>query len=264
MIYFKSDHNKLILDKNHQKTYYCAGIDATRKGWMMVYTCPANSDNLFIKYAFESNLSKLLKKLLSHRGRIFIDMPVGLVSAKAKFNTYRECDKAAKRILGNRRSSVFHPPCYEALQKDNYKDASEKNQIITGKKISLQSWYIGKKITELHQFLLNHESLKENIFEAHPELGFLYLNDYQPLKYSKKKKDGIVERLQILRKHCTLAVDFWQKIKSDTNLKDNCADDDLVDALCLFILNQKRKGNPVNISDIKQQDEFGFQMGIYI
>jgi predicted RNase H-like nuclease len=127
---------------------------------------------------------------------VLIDIPIGL---KERGKTERQCDLDARELLRPKRhASVFPAPCRQALQTDTYEAASDKNQRVTGRRLSRQSWGILPKIREVDDFLRSSEPMRTNIREAHPELLFRGLAG-GPMSHSKQTRDGFAERMTILQ-----------------------------------------------------------------
>jgi predicted RNase H-like nuclease len=104
------------------------GVDGCKIGWF--YTA-INHEN-----DWEIGVSENIEKLWeTHKDAslIFIDIPIGL-----PFKEPRACDLEARKLLGKgKTSSVFPPPCREALAAKTYEEACEINKKVLGKKISL-------------------------------------------------------------------------------------------------------------------------------
>ena len=99
-----------------------------------------------------------------------IDMPIGLLDEPTPGG--RECDRAARRLLGARRSTVFSPPIRPALDASTYAEAKVRNGGMT-----IQTWNIVARIAELDALVLPASP----VHEAHPELAFLRLSGGEPL-----------------------------------------------------------------------------------
>ena len=81
---------------------------------------------------------------------ILVDIPIGL---RQNGNLERLCDKEARKVLGNRKSSVFPVPCRNAVYQSTYQEASSINFQLTGKYISKQSWFISGRIRQVDERL---------------------------------------------------------------------------------------------------------------
>lgn len=234
------------------------GIDACRKGWLLIYI--QNEDH---GYNFDESLEKIINNFPA-QSRILVDMPVGLLEKKSSVFIQRPCDADARKMLGKKHSSIFSPPCIEALYEKSYVDASRVNFEILGKKLSKQSWNIVPKIREVNAFLHLHPKWRGKILESHPELAFQFLNNNQPLLHSKKTKEGITERIQILEKHYPPAGSLFQSFLENNALRIKANKDDMADALCLAVLNYTRRDKLKNISDDYPEDSLGNKMGIWL
>lgn len=215
------------------------------------------------QYVVDRNLTGLTK-FLSGNERVLVDMPVGLLSSGQIFAGNRPCDVDARKLLGRKHSSIFNPPCIEALQEKSYQQASATNFGILGKKLSKQSWNIVPKIREINAFLHLNPLWRNKLLEAHPELSFQKLNGDTPLQFSKKSSEGITERINILQMHYPASSTLFGKMLADPALKGNAAADDMVDAICLAVLNRHRGEMLENISEHYPEDPLGNRMGIWL
>ncbi len=214
-------------------------------------------------FALAAKFSELIQPL-SENVRILADMPIGLLSSGQIFSGNRPCDATARKFLGKKHSSIFNPPCIEALQEKSYQQASATNFGILGKKLSKQSWNIVPKIREINAFLHLNPLWKNKLLEAHPELSFQKLNGNTPLQFSKKSSEGITERINILQMHYPASATLFGKMLADPALKGNAAADDMVDAICLAVLNRHRGQMLENISEHYPEDPLGNRMGIWL
>ena len=181
------------------------GIDGCRSGWLVV----SSESKAQFTCKIHSSLENILLEIPKEH-QVLIDVPIGFPQENS-----RHCDILAREKLGPRRSSVFLPPCRDALYASNDQEACEINLKISGKKISIQTWNIGNKMREADQFLQNHQELLPLWREAHPELAFQNFNNGVSLTFSKKSFEGHLERIKILQNFYH-HVDSWieQKKKS--------------------------------------------------
>jgi predicted RNase H-like nuclease len=232
------------------------GIDGCRSGWTIVeititsnleswefYIFPTIKD-VYEKYSeHNSNSDYNFKppKTISNPDtsqipkKILIDLPIGL---KESGPEERKCDKDARKFLGPKRgSSVFRVPARKTVYCDEgYKEASNINFNLTGKKISKQTFHICKKIREVDEFI---NSIKSNsastaiIHESHPEVVFKSLAG-TPLSYSKKLKAGFNERQSIIKTFNSSIESFLDGIYKNFR-KYEVQPDDILDASALAI-----------------------------
>jgi predicted RNase H-like nuclease len=241
------------------KNQVYAGIDACRGGWLMVYTLENT-----LRWKADRSLANLAEPF-DLQLRILIDMPIGLADEKIVRVRSRSCDQEARKLLDKQRSSVFNPPCLEALFATTYEEACRINQQVTGIKISKQSWNIAPKIRELNAFLHHNPSWRNRMLEAHPELAFRYLNNEIPLDFSKKTSEGAKERLSILAKAHSAAESCYDNMLKAPVLKNGFAQrDDMLDALALAVHNLLRADKLQNIAPESPVDALGNKMELWL
>ncbi len=165
------------------------GVDACKKGWFVV----AISQHHNWDVEMFPNIDELWKAF-QKTSLILIDIPIGLPSSGKRL-----CDIVARKILNRRASSVFPVPCRKAIKAKSYREACQINQKILGKKLSVQSWNISGKISEVDDFLSNNEQARNRIRESHPEICFWALSGGIPMKYRKKNRQGFLERWRTLQ-----------------------------------------------------------------
>jgi predicted RNase H-like nuclease len=119
---------------------------------------------------------------------VAVDMPLALPSGGQR----REAEVLAARRLGSARSSLFPTPPPEVLAAGSYAAACAAAHAVTGKKISLQAWYIVPKILEFQGV-----PLPSNVVEAHPELSFRAMAPEASFA-SKKTARGAGQRIAAL------------------------------------------------------------------
>jgi len=197
------------------------GIDGCPAGWFYVGIV-ANGECLF---GVLENFSDI--GLFASRATLtLVDIPIGLVSSG---NTGRLCDKAARKAIKPRGSSVFPAPARVTLLEHSYIKGSEANLQAVGRKLSTQSWAIVPKIREVDDYMRS-QAIQGKVREMHPEVAFWALNDCKPLQYGKKKYEGAEERLEVLTKFLPLARDCYEEALNTYKRKDVAADD-ILDAM---------------------------------
>jgi predicted RNase H-like nuclease len=170
------------------------GIDGCRAGWL-VATVPAVG-GVPGRGAFDvrvvPSLDDVVSALESARlAAAVIDIPIGLAAAGP-----RDCDRAARRLLGPRRSSVFPAPVRAVLDATSYADACAISRGRCGKGVSKQLYNILAKIREVDDVV--SPRLQEQLFEACPELSFTVMSGGAPMLYNKRTAEGRAERVAAL------------------------------------------------------------------
>ena len=193
------------------------GIDACKDGWVVV-SCNSSSFSEAKAHHYEK-LSQLTEKF-SNDSIIIIDIPIGLEVNSPN----RICDVEARKFLGIRSSTIFSPPCLEAVFSENYNQARAINLTNTGKSISKQSWFLSKKILEAREFSEKNFKLKE----GHPECSFAEFEG-KPLIDKKKSTRGLFKRIHILEQLGFRPPLLAEMLPENTPIKA----DDLLDATIL-------------------------------
>ncbi|MCW9707859.1 DUF429 domain-containing protein [Fodinibius salsisoli] len=230
------------------------GIDGCRAGWIAI---SLDEDNAGY-WLLESQ--QALGDYFEEYDRIFIDVPIGLTDEEY----VRECDQELRDVLGaDYQSSVFSPPIRRALHAPTYAEASMTSFETTGKKVTLQSWNITPNIRAVDQYLQEDESLREKVFESHPELLFQKLNGGNPILQKKATKKGLRHRLELLKKRSPFVDDFFRDIKEEYR-RNQVDEDDIVDAMALalyagYSLDQEMKTLP----EEPPTDSTGLTMAIH-
>jgi len=185
-----------------------------------------------------------------------IDIPIGLFDVPKA----RECDREARKLLGKPRSnSVFPAPSRAALKENSYKEASEVNRLKTDKKLTKQTWGIMEKIRQVDDAI--DPCAQAWAFEVHPEVCFWAMNERQPMKNSKKTKDGIAERTELLAR-------FFPQIESNLESRlsmfgHKVGKDDLLDAAAAAWTALRRFRQTAECACTPECDAEGLSVTIY-
>ena len=202
------------------------GIDGCRAGWITAKIL----DNQLISFQIIENLNDdyLKQSNFSHIG---IDIPLQL-SHTGK----RLAEIEARRLLKKRACTIFSPPTLNALMAKNYIDACDVNFKECGKRISKQSWNLFPKIIEAHTFLENNSITKLGVFEVHPELSFMAMNDMNLIEVSKKTDIGKEIRIKLIQKFFP---NFSFESVRNKYKKNQVLDDDILDSISVLWSTQR-------------------------
>jgi predicted RNase H-like nuclease len=185
---------------------------------------------------------------------VAVDMPIGLSDAG-----HRECESAARKILGPHGARVFRVPPRGALEfrYDDWAGANSwsKRQGFGG--ISRQAWNISPKIAEIDTAIAAAD--QKRIFEAHPELAFARLNAHKAL-CSKHTDKGLNDRKRLLRRLGFLNLNDWLKCRRTLFAKP----DDIFDASVLLLTAMRiRDGEAIALPRVAPRDTRGLKMAIH-
>jgi predicted RNase H-like nuclease len=176
-----------------------------------------------------------------------VDAPIGLPDSGP-----RDCDLAARALLGRRGVSVFPAPVRAVLAASSYEDACRRSRAAQGTALSLQTWHITDKIRDLDAAL---EGRPDAVVECHPEVSFTLLAG-APLP-PKRSADGREARVR--------ALSAWVDVPSAlADAPRGPRTDDLLDALvCAWSAERMARGEAVRLpGGPLQRDRLGRPMQI--
>ena len=198
-----------------------AGLDGCPAGWLIFYGYDNEFDFQLISSIEEAT------PIFEECRNIFIDIPIGL-SSKAY---QRQVEGQMRKLLQGRSSTIFTPPCREAVQRKDHAVANKVNRQITGKGLSVQAFNISKKIAEVDNFLRTKRDF--SLQESHPEICFKILKG-KVLGTNKNTMEGQQERRDII---ASISPDLDLSIEKALGQypKKQVRPDDIIDAaiLCL-------------------------------
>jgi len=202
------------------------GVDGCPCGWYAVRRTPETTTG---------QLYSSLEELWANNNdaeRILIDIPIGLPNHNDSNHARRSCDIEAREQLGPRRSSVFFTPIRAVLDAESQAVASERSKDLTSRGVSIQAFYLFKKIREMDQLYGKYLEESETVHESHPELCFAKFNGDEPLASKKSTKQGRNERLEIISQVFGDARDLYDEFR-DAYLVREVGHDDILDAMVL-------------------------------
>ena len=223
------------------------GIDGCKAGWITAKIL----ENKSISFQIIENLndSHLKEGNLSHIG---IDIPLQLSNSGKRL-----AEIEARSLLRNRACTIFSPPTLNALRAKNYIDACDINFKECGKRISKQSWNLFPKIKEAQEFQENKSINKLGVFEVHPELSFMAMNDMSLIKASKKTDIGREIRIKLVKKFFP---NFSFALVRNKYKKTQVLDDDILDSISVLWSTQRIVDN---IAEFVPRDHKKTNMRIY-
>ncbi|MFN2432563.1 MAG: DUF429 domain-containing protein [Gemmatimonadota bacterium] len=169
-----------------RRTPVC-GVDRFRDHWLVATDLGPGRTRLHRAASFAAILA------MPDVSHVIVDVPVGLAIGG------RRCDVEARRLLGERRSSVFPAPIRAMFEARDYADACARRAAIEGKKCSKQSFAIMPIVREVDASMT--PELQSRVREGHPEVSFAALNGGTPVRHSKRDEAGKQDRLRLLCEH---------------------------------------------------------------
>ena len=232
--------------------FLAAGIDGCRAGWIV-----AGWDGTAWVLERVEALADVVP-LMRQRATVCIDMPIGL-----SVTGVRQCDAAARRLLGPRRSSVFPAPPRMALVDRPYAELNTASKRRFDRGLSKQAFYLLPKIRETEALLRGGLCRAQEWLETHPELCFTALNDGTPMQHNKKTDAGFRERISVLERSLQYPIHSLVKRTQERTLRSQVLRDDLVDAMVCGVVaclpTDRRMSVPVDEVEI---DQVGLRMAI--
>ncbi|GJE73969.1 DUF429 domain-containing protein [Methylorubrum suomiense] len=127
-----------------------------------------------------------------------IDIPIGLPERIR--DKGRSADRAARALLGRKRTSVFPVPPRAAVYAADYEAAKALSRALSEPPFapSIQCWNIVRSIKEVDALLRAEPDFRTRVHEVHPEVAFFRLNGDRPLAAGKKEAAGLAERRRLL------------------------------------------------------------------
>ena len=239
----------------------CIGIDACPGGWACVF----NGADGTLSVEFMDSLDRMLEAFSD--SIIGIDIPIGLPDGATGIEPgIRQCDKQARRLLGFPRStSIFSSPVRPLLDIDEkdiakaHHEASAITMDISNRKVTRQTMNILPRIREVDFLLQRSGSLRNRMFEVHPELIFMEING-GPIEESKRTLEGRARRMTCLQRiFAPEAVESCISMITGTPIKH----DDLIDALaCCWSADRIARGTHRETPVEPEFDSTGLRMTI--
>lgn len=236
-----------------------AGVDGCRGGWLCVFR---HAESPFRESVF---VGKTVAEILNHPASpeiIAIDIPIGFPARIA--GPGRECDRAARMVLGGRKAAVFFPPARAALSERNYPGACAAALAASDppRKISKQMFHLFPKILEVDGLLT--PALQKRLFECHPEVAFYLMNGREPVREPKKLRGRAHLPGLDLRRDLLLAQGYSEDfLRNSFFRKGEAGPDDFLDACaCAWSAARILRGEAIRFPESPPLDPKGLRMEI--
>lgn len=227
-----------------------AGVDGCRSGWVVART--STTTGAPVEVSVHPTLDEVVTALRSgHLSALAVDMPIGLPA-----DGVRSADRAARALLGPRRSSLFPTPPFAVLGATDHADANARSRAACGKGMSIQAFHLLPKMRELARLV--DPDLQPRLAEVHPETTFAVLRG-APCAHPKTTHAGHDERVAALRGE--VAEDSLEAAVH-TRLRGAQIDDVLDAIAAAWTARRIAVGSALVLGDPDQRDERGLRCTI--
>lgn len=226
------------------------GVDGCPAGWLFVALLPSRK----IRWGLVRTLDELVETA-NDSDRIFVDIPIGLPDGPGQ----RQCDVAARKVLGPRRNSVFPAPVREVFGATSFAQAQLLSRTAAGKGISKQAFAISPKIEQVDALFRRCPRARRLIREVHPEVCFWALAGGSPMAEKKDEVQGYSDRVAVLRA-------VRPSVKEEVNAivasypRKKVALDDVPDAMAAAITAAQDSSVLQTLPPLPPVDRFGLPM----
>ena len=217
------------------------GIDGCRGGWV---AASIDADD-GVEWEWTTDVGKLLH---GDDDAVAIDIPVGLPAAGV-----RECDRAARAMLGRRGVSVFAAPVRAVLGCASYAEARGVLAARGGASMSAQAFGIVGAVRAVDDVMSPSDEAR--VVEGHPEVAFCLMGGGPGLP-GKRTTTGVAIRLRLLQSWLPGVLDALAEVPARAGL------DDALDALaCAWVARRWVRGEATVLGD-GERDSRGLVMRI--
>lgn len=165
------------------------GVDGSAGAWVAAVLAPGTSPALRWCRDIDAVVGLAARVGATIIG---IDMPIGLPD-----DAPRPSDRAARVLLGPRRSTLFPTPMRCVLEAVDYPDALARSRAACGRGLSKQAWNLVPAIRQVRAAALSADGPGGPAFiEVHPETSFTVMAGC-PLA-PKRTPEGVAERQALL------------------------------------------------------------------
>lgn len=220
------------------------GVDGCRLGWVGVEL----RGGRFGAAHAHARLADLLEAVPAARA-VGVDIPLGLMDARG-----RDCDKAARALLGDRAASLFVMPPRPVFDAPDHAGATATAAALTGSGISIQTWQLRRKIREAEGL---YTATGPPLYEVHPELSFRMMG-LRSADGRKKSWRGQRARLRVLGAH---GIELPEDLGADVAAVP--ADDVLDATAAAFSAHRIATGIAQCLPDPAQVNERGQRLAIW-
>lgn len=224
-----------------------AGIDGCQSRWLAIAHVPGSPS--FVAQVLETSELPAQPWALAA-----IDIPIGLPDSGS-----READRAARKFIGPRASSVFPCPIRPALDATSWQEACEITYQHNGHRISQQTFAILRKIRAVDECVRSTD-LRQRLFEVHPEVSFASWQG-APTLYPKRDARGHEQRRALIARH--FGQEAFASVVAQIGMHSVAADD-IADAFAaLWSAERLLAGTAQRLPEGSVTDYYGLPMHIW-
>ena len=148
------------------------------------------------------------------------------------------------------------------LEPCDYEAAAAREYEVVGKRISVQTFNIARKIAEVDEVMrARGPGAEPVVWEVHPELLFCALNRGKPMKSPKKRTKGRDQRLCVLLGDESRTQIIYDKTRAKFR-RNVVANDDIVDALAAAVVAYYHHDQLRTLPECPPTDAKGLRMEI--
>jgi predicted RNase H-like nuclease len=234
---------------------------------MSVYLGVARAGDRWLAVAFDqsefdhvamfSEVGDLWYRYEERAEHLLVGVPVGLNEGGGD----RECDLAARQVLGPRRETVFSPPVREATRKRRYAAAKRVHERTAGRNLSERAFASSDAIAAVDELVRNVPEARAAVAGSHPEVCFRAFAG-TPLQHPAETAGGYAERMRALATFDTDAPPVVQRAAGALGGSDLTVHD-LLDAVALAYTARPGPGALRPLPPDPPRDPQGLPMAIH-
>jgi predicted RNase H-like nuclease len=168
--------------------YYVGGV-ARGDAWLAVAYTADGYDHTSVV----DGVGELWTRYEETAAVIAIDVPIGLGATTAP----RPNERAARKLLDERRGAIVPTPVREAARKQRYRTAARVHERKTGHELPEAAFESANRIAAVDEFLDAIDEARPVFVEAHPELCYLAFAG-EPMADPPDVAGGYAERMRTL------------------------------------------------------------------
>lgn len=238
---------------------WIAGVDGCKAGWIAALVDTEAHAPPLLRVV--PRLADLLEGPAAV-SLIAVDMPIGL--PERVNGSGRGPEQLVRPLLGERQSSVFSIPARAAVEAEEYWEACRLALTCSDppRKVSKQGFHLFPKIRQIDLLLRQTPSLRERVFEVHPELAFRTMKGASLA--TPKKIKGVVNPAGMAERRTLLVAAGIPGEIAHAPPPRGAAADDALDALAVLVVARHiAAGRGMPFPDPPGRDSHGLPIAIW-